>query len=33
VIGGGPSLDFAALIAQQQVVWKEVVAKAQIKVD
>ncbi len=33
VIGGGPSSDFAALIAQQQVVWKEVVAKAQIKVD
>ena len=33
VIGGGPSSDFAALIAQQQVVWKEVVLKAQIKVD
>jgi len=33
VIGGGPSSDFATLIAQQQVVWKEVVAKAQIKVD
>ena len=33
VIGGGSSSDFAALIAQQQVVWKEVVLKAQIKVD
>jgi tripartite-type tricarboxylate transporter receptor subunit TctC len=33
VIGGGPSSEFAALITQQQGVWKEVVAKAHIKVD
>jgi tripartite-type tricarboxylate transporter receptor subunit TctC len=33
VIGGGPSSEFAALISQQQGVWKEVVAKAHIKVD
>ena len=33
VIGGGPSAEFAALITQQQGVWKEVVAKAHIKVD
>jgi tripartite-type tricarboxylate transporter receptor subunit TctC len=33
VIGGGPSSEFAALITQQQGVWKDVVAKANIKVD
>jgi len=33
VIGGGPSSEFAALITQQQGVWKEVVTKANIKVD
>jgi len=33
VIGGGLSSEFAALITQQQGVWKEVVTKANIKVD
>jgi len=33
IIGGGPSSEFAALITQQQVVWKDVVTRAQIKVD
>lgn len=33
VIGGGPPAEFAALIAQQQRVWKDVVARANIRVD
>lgn len=33
VIGGGPSSEFAAFIAQQQVLWKDVVARANIKPD
>ncbi len=33
VIGGGPSSEFAALITQQQGVWKDVVTRAQIKID
>jgi len=33
VIGGGPPSEFAALITQQQGVWKDVVTKANIKVD
>ena len=33
VIGGGPPAEFAALIAQQQRIWKEVVLKANIRAD
>lgn len=33
VIGGGPSAEFATFITQQQVLWKEVVAKAKIRAD
>jgi len=33
VIGGGPPAQFAALIAQQQRIWKEVVLKANIRAD
>jgi tripartite-type tricarboxylate transporter receptor subunit TctC len=33
VIGGGPPAQFAALIAQQQRIWKEVVLKANIQAD
>jgi tripartite-type tricarboxylate transporter receptor subunit TctC len=33
IIGGGPSSEFAALIAQQQTLWREVVTKAKIKID
>lgn len=33
VIGGGPPAEFAALIAQQQRVWKDVVTRANIRVD
>lgn len=33
VIGGGPPAEFAALIAQQQRVWKDVVARANIRAD
>ncbi len=33
VVGGGPSSEFAAFIAQQQVLWKDVVARANIKPD
>lgn len=33
VIGGGPPAQFAALIAQQQRIWKEVVFKANIRAD
>jgi tripartite-type tricarboxylate transporter receptor subunit TctC len=33
VIGGGSPAEFAALIAQQQRVWKDVVARANIRVD
>ena len=31
--GGGPSSEFAAFIASEQKVWKEIVRKAQIKAD
>ncbi len=31
--GGGPPAEFAAYIAQQQKVWKEIVTKASIKAD
>ena len=31
--GGGPSSEFAAYIAQQQKVWKEIVRRAGIKAD
>jgi len=31
--GGGPSSDFAAFIAREQKIWKEIVRKAQIKAD
>ncbi len=33
IVGGGSSAEFAALIAQQQRVWKDVVAKANIRAD
>lgn len=33
IIGGGPPAEFAALIAQQQRIWKEVVLKANIRAD
>ncbi len=33
VIGGGPPAEFAALIAQHQRVWKDVVTRANIRVD
>jgi tripartite-type tricarboxylate transporter receptor subunit TctC len=33
VTGGGPSSEFASFIAQQQVLWKDVVARAQIRPD
>mgnify|MGYP000190289343 FL=1 len=33
IIGGGPPSQFAALIAQQQRIWKEVVLKANIRAD
>ena len=33
LIGGGPAAEFAALITQQQRVWKDVVIKANIRVD
>jgi len=33
IIGGGPSAEFAALIAQQQALWRDVVSKAKIKID
>ena len=33
VIGGGPSSEFANFIAQQQILWKDVVARANIKPD
>jgi tripartite-type tricarboxylate transporter receptor subunit TctC len=33
VIGGGPASEFASFIAQQQVLWKDVVARANIKPD
>jgi tripartite-type tricarboxylate transporter receptor subunit TctC len=33
VIGGGPPAQFAALITQQQRIWKEVVLKANIRAD
>jgi tripartite-type tricarboxylate transporter receptor subunit TctC len=33
VIGGGSPAEFAALIAQQQRVWKDVVARANIRAD
>ncbi len=33
VIGGGPPAEFAALIAQQQRVWKDVITRANIRVD
>lgn len=32
-IGGGPPAEFAAFIAQQQVLWKDVVLRARIKAD
>lgn len=31
--GGGPSSEFAAYIAQQQKIWKEIVRRAGIKAD
>jgi tripartite-type tricarboxylate transporter receptor subunit TctC len=31
--GGGPSSEFAAFIAREQAIWKEIVRKAQIKPD
>ena len=31
--GGGPPAEFAAFIAQQQKVWKEIVVRAGIKAD
>ena len=31
--GGGPSAEFAAFIAQQQKVWKDIVQRAGIKAD
>ena len=31
--GGGPSIEFAAYIAQQQKIWKEIVKRASIKAD
>ena len=33
VAGGGPSSDFAAFIANEQKIWKEIVKQAQIKAD
>jgi len=33
VIGGGPSSEFVNFIAQQQILWKDVVARANIKPD
>ena len=33
IIGGGPPAEFAALIAQQQRIWKNVVMKANIRAD
>ena len=33
IIGGGPSSEFASLIAQQQALWREVISKAKIKID
>jgi tripartite-type tricarboxylate transporter receptor subunit TctC len=33
IVGGGSSAEFAALIAQQQRVWKDVVARANIRAD
>ena len=31
--GGGSSAEFAAFIAKEQKIWKDIVAKAQIKAD
>ena len=31
--GGGPSSEFAAFIAREQKIWKEIVKQAQIKAD
>ena len=31
--GGGPPAEFAAFIAQQQTIWKEIVTRAGIKPD
>ena len=31
--GGGPSAEFAAFIAREQGIWKDIVRKAQIKAD
>jgi tripartite-type tricarboxylate transporter receptor subunit TctC len=31
--GGGPPAEFAAFIAKEQKIWKEIVRKAQIKAD
>ena len=33
LVGGGPPAEFAALIAQQQRLWKDVVARARIRAD
>ncbi len=33
VVGGGPSSEFASFIAQQQVLWKDVVSRANIRPD
>jgi len=33
IIGGGPPAEFAALIAQQQRIWKDVVLRANIRAD
>ena len=33
IIGGGPSSEFASLIAQQQALWRDVISKAKIKID